>query len=776
MSNSFHFKSFLNFLKRNKLYTAINIFGFAVSLMFVILLGLYIQQERSVDAFHENKDRIYRLEHREGANYAPVVADVIRNRYPEIESTTRVFSFTFNVDIEVPRKEHFVEEGLLVDSTFLTMFSFPFVEGEPRTAMATKMDVVLTQSFAHKIFGSEPALGKPIRIQEKNYTVGGVVADFKNTHFRNPTILMPFVNLGDFWMPEILTSYANNSFSIYLLTRPNADLGAKLGELEEYFKGELNYWLFSADYTSDVSLAPLQAIYFTKHEHNRYAQKNDATFLVVLAVTALIILVFAVINYINLSVAQTGFRAQEAAIRRLLGGTKKQLFSGFIIESILLCTVSLLLAIGLAFLFKPFFNQMMNTQLSLVEGFTWENVGVLLGGILALGTLAGIVPALAIIGFKPIDVVKGTFRRKTKMLYSKVLIAFQYCITIALIGCTVTIIWQVKYMQTAEMGFDVDYIVGMDNIVSPEQKAGFRDQLLAIPGVEKVGYSMGYPPVMGNNNSFTDKDGVNHSFTVYQGDSVWMSIMNFEILSQTGLKDAAGVWINETGYRRLGLADDAIQYNNTEHLDLKILGKIKDFHIGDFSQEIGESMIRPLPEGNWPWNILIQVSPADPFGTLERIREVYNEKAGGNIFAGRFLDDRITEMYEKQTRMSQILGSLSILAVIISALGMLAMSTYFMRQRSQEVAVRKVFGAMNGQVLSMLMLSFLKLVVIAFVIAVPVIWYLMKDWLNGYPYRIDLGWQIFILAGLIAFIIASVTVLWQSLKAAHTNPIVSIRD
>lgn len=773
MKNFFDFKSFLNFLRRNKLFTAINIVGFAISIMFIILLGLYIRREFAVDSFHPLKDRTFRLVHQSGTSVAAFAGPDLESRYPEIEKTVRLYGT--RIEVGNFEGEMFNEDILLADSSFFSVFAFPFVEGNPQGVMPTPQDVVLTESFARKLFGAEPALGKTIKLEDGTlYNVNGVVRDFGNSHLKNPAVVMPLKNL-DALAPGTLTYPGYGIFTLYIVTKPGADLAGKMVEMGEYFKSDQRYMQFHLGFSSDPQLEPMEKIYFSDRYAQNFMRSNDRTFISVLAVTALLILIFAVINYINLSVAQTGFRAKEAAIRRLLGGTRWQLFRGFIVESEILCFVSLLVGLALAALVQPWFIQVMGTDPLLGEGLTWANAGLVFGGVLLLGVFAGCIPAFTITSFQPIEVVRGTFRRRTKMVYSKVLIAFQYCITIVLVGCTITILRQVDYMSQTDMGFEKDYIIRCTNAVSLEQQAGFRDQLMAIPGVMQVAFASSSPDGGGNYKSFTDDEGNNRTIVEFKGDSSYMDMMGFRVLSRTGVPDADAVWMNETAWKKLGLPENATEYRS-KTWNFRIRGRIEDFHFEDFSKPITEAIITPLPPDVRGAVVLVKVSGGDPFGTMERIGKVYNEQAGGNLFDGKFLEQRIALRYENQTRLSSILGSLSLLAIIISALGMLAMSTYFIRQKSQEVAVRKVFGATNREMLGLLMLNFLRLVLIAFVIAAPVIWYLMRDWLAGYAYRIPLSWTIFFLAGVTVSLVAVLTVLWQLLKAIHADPVVSLKN
>ena len=784
MNDFCQLKSFGNFLKRNKLFTAINVFGFAVSLMFVVLIGLYIQTEISVNASQQNKERIFRFTGSGATTVAPPTGPVLANRYPEIESYTGVFYQSgWNVQVKSDNSsgERWLATSMLTDSSFFRVFSFPFVQGDASQALRTKKDVVLTESYARKLFGNEPALGKVIDVNGiDGMIVSGVVRDFRDTHFTNPDVIMWLENLSDMWGMNLMGHWGWCAVELYLMSAPQADLLAKTDELNDYLHSSEAFWLFYNDSTNRASLEPLEEVYFSPKTRSETIRSNDSRFLMVLAATALLVLIFAVINYINLSVAQSGFRAQEASIRRLLGGSKGSLFAGFVLESLIICFVSFFLGVLLARLAQSWFGGMLGCEISVAEGMTGGGMLFALGGVVLIGIISGLVPAYTLTRFKPIDVVRGTFRRKTKMVYSKVLIAFQYCITIALIGCTVTVIWQTRFMMKTDLGYDHDYLMTCGNVAeNATERAAIRSQLMAIPGVEQVAFSCGTPADGGNNNTTQDKEGNRHSFQVFMGDSAYMEMMGFEILRRTGVEDERAVWINETAWKQLGLADDA-----TECLDpagdgnakVKLRGMVRDFHTSDLSRPIGEAMIRPLEPDTYAWNILIRVSPADPFATLNRIRDWYNHQVGGQLFTGSFLDQQIQSMYVAQERTAGILSNLSLIAILISALGMLAMSTYFMRQRAQEIAVRKVFGATDREVLTRLVMSFLRLVLVAFVVAVPVIWYLMNNWLSGYAYRIPLSWTIFALAGATAFVIAFAAVLWQSMKATRANPILAIKD
>ena len=770
MGNSFHLKSFWNFLQRNKLFTAINVFGFAVSLMFVVLLGLYIQDELSVNESQPNKERVYRLRTEVNA-YWPAPINQFFGQYPDVESVVRMVDRNWTV--QEGDKEGKMGLVFLADSSFVTMFDLPWVEGSADRAMLTRDDAIISEECARMWFGGESALGKTLKVNGRERIVSGVFRDLKGTHFKTPEVILPFTNVVENWGNDILTNYKHCSFYVYLMTQRGAELTQpKLDQMRDILK--TFFWIYKDERAKELVAEPLTEAYYTEVLTNEM-RGNNKSFLLVLGATALVILLFAVINYINLSVAQSGFRAKEAAMRRLLGGSKGSLFAGFVLESTVICFVSLCLGILLAGLVEPWFRRVMWTDISVASSFTAANIALALAGVVLIGVISGLVPAYVLTRFKPIDVVRGTFKRKTKMVYSKVLIAFQYCITIVMLGATITIGRQIDFMCNSDLGFEHDNLLAMSYVPGRNgNQAGLRNVLGAIPGVEAVGFMQGTPVTGSNNSSFTWKD-KNVSMQILGMDSVALRLMDLQVLRRTGMANGDGVWLNSVAWNELELTEEAPVFRIHEN-EVKVAGVFGDFHITKMDQPIGPVMVQIINDSWWPWDMVVKVSGDDQFGVADKVRKVYMDYNGGWPVEATFMNEAIQRQYGAQRRMAEIITSLSLLAILISALGMLAMSTYFMRQRAQEVAVRKVFGATDREVLTRLVMSFLRLVVIAFVVAVPVIWYLMSDWLGGYAYRIPLSWTIFALAGGAAFVIAFGTVLWQSLKATRANPILAIKD
>lgn len=779
MKQFFSLTSYLNFLSRNKLFTVINIFGFSVSLVFVVLFGLYIQQQMLVDSWHTKGDRIYRLVSDRVATLSAPIAQDLTARYPEIESVIRVGS---GGGLAVTNKADdisLIASATIIDSNFFAVFDFKFVAGDPLTALNVPTNVLISRSFSSKIFPGGDAMGKNLELSGKTFIVSGIFEDFENTCIGPCDLLYSFQALPIItgWKYILTHSIGSCNYTFFVLERENADLSAKLTDMADHFKSY--FWIFKDGLAKEMQMIQLRDVYFTDSIYSPGLRVNNINFLYSLATMALLILLFAMINYINLSVAQSGFRAKEAATRRLLGGTKLQLFSNFIIESVLLCLLSIVIACFVASLLEPVFSNMMDCKISVRSSFTLQNIGIALGGVVILGFISGLFPAFVLSKFQPIEVVRGSFKRKTKMVYSKVLISFQYMITIVLIGCTIMITNQTRYMKHVDMGFERDNILQMDNTMG-SKIWGLKSVLMGISGVKNVSFTQG-TMIDGGNNNTMNRDGENHSFQTFVGDSAFMDMMNMEVIRLTGSAADSGCYLNETAWRKLGLKDDATEFKYYD-TPVAIKGVLKDFHFRNMATEIGEAIIFPMVEGkpgmngDSPWSVVVQLTGDDQIETYEKIKSAYMDYNGGVPCESFFWNDAVNEWYAAQERMSDIVSILSLIAIVISSLGMLAMSMYFIRQRTKEIALRKVFGSTDIEVLKRLMRSFLILVVVAFVVAVPIIWYLMDLWLSDFVYRINITLDVFIVSGLVALVISSLTVLWQSVQAMRMNPAHNLKD
>lgn len=766
MKNIFNLNSYILFLSRNKLYTAVTLFGFAIALMFVILMAVYANGEFTKDSFHTKGDRIYMLASNESfAVAAPPIGQDLLGRYPEIESYTRIFND--NGIVEATNQSKYATEFMVVDSTFFTIFDFPLVEGKADEVLNIPSNILLSEEFARKLFGDQNAMGQQVKLDGYSYTVSGIFRQFEESMFTKHDAILPvshFKLQERMWMLE---RYNACNYSLILLARPGVDLRAREGDITEFFR--TFFWVYKNDPKLEVRMIPLSEMYFDDHII-RGAVHGDRRFLLILISAAMMILLFAVINYINLSVAQSGFRAKEMATRRLMGSPVWELFGKFIFESIVMCAVAFVLGFCLAMAAEPVFNDILQAQISIFDNFTLTTLLIATGFVVLIGLISGIAPAYTITKFKPVEVVKGTFKYRTKKVYSKVLIAFQYCITIVLIGSALTIVEQTSFMRNIDPGYDLDDIYIVPHI--SDQQPSIREELLAVPGVDRVSFALWQPLGFCNNNTMM-VDGVQHSFSIFYGDSLYMDFMNFEILSRTGNISDTAYWINETGFRALGLkeGDDHFRPDGSSS-DCALAGVIKDFHF----RSMGSGPVTPAmiycDMVDTHYTAMVKVSSE---AAISGIKEVHKKYTEGAPFEGQFASDIWAELSQTEQRQARLIGYLSIIAIVISSLGMLAMANYFIQQRSLEIAVRKIFGSTRTQALRMLIVGFLQLVLMAFIVAVPLIWYFMDSWLMDFAYRISIGWLVFVIAGLVALTVAFVTVFWQSYRAVSRNPVMTLK-
>ena len=771
MKTIFDFRAFLNFLGRNKLYTAINIFGFSISLMFVILLVTYTRQEYAVDQFHSNKERIFRLCDETDACFAPLIGRDLKARYPEIETYVRLFETD---EVATAGERHLKAKILLSDPDFFRMFSFRVAEGDTAQVLRSKNGALLSESFARNLFPEGDYLDKTVTIKGESVPVTGILRPFGNSQFVTPDVMLSFEEWAPLvygWDGVLKRGYASASFPLYLMLKPHADLSAKMPDMLSHLK--TYYWPYKDDHARELTIIPLTEVYLSNPLYaSEQIRIGSKTLINTFFSVAMLILLFAVINYINLSTAQSESRAREMAVRRLLGCSRKALFTRLIVESVLLCILSLLIALLLAGIAEPIFNRILQTHISVSNLFSASNLGIGVVAIILLGLLTGVIPASVITRARPIDVVRGSFRHKTKMVYNKILIGFQYLITIVLLGCTLTMSRQIDMMLHADLGFDTAnklYLSIPD--LNPGQSAGLKNQLLQIAGVENVALVRGVPMLGSNNTSDTWHDQP-ISIQRFEGDSSYLKIMGFRILRDNRTDDRKAIWLNETAMQAMELPDSA---SYCEYFKCPIAGIVQDFRYRDLTHPAEPCIIEHMQDNYWPWACIIQLTNLDSPVTLRTIERVYREYTGGMPCEYKTYDEVMHQQYAAQQRMSDILFGFTLVAILISALGILAMATYFIRQRSMEIAVRKVFGSTNREVLQRLVLHFVRYVLAAFVIAVPVIWYLMHDWLSQYVLRIPLSWTIFALAGLTALAIAVATVFGQSWRAANSNPVDAIK-
>lgn len=766
-------KSFWNFIKKNKLYGAINLVGLTVSMAFVLLLAVYVQRQLSTDTFQENADRIYVIANEDNVTMGYWLDKHLKNNFPEIEKGCCVANIAsaaaFNIN-----GERVYGSTMAADSTFFEMFSYDLVEGNKADWRVSQDRCMVSREFANAHFGDKDPLGQIISFNYEGsfqLTVCGVYEDFGNSILKAPDVLIR----GDI-MPKINSShdeYMSNAGGgiCFVMAYPGADLQARHSDILDWC--EENFWVYKSQYDK-VRIIPLRDMYFL-NEGIRYGsdtiQFGNRSFVNLLLAMCILLLAFAVLNYINMTTALTGFRAKEMATRRLVGADKRSIFFKVISESTLICGISMLLAILLAEALAPTASRILEYQVSVFKAVTPVNILLVLGFILVLGILAGIVPALLIQKAQPIEIVRGTLRLKTKTVYSKVIIVVQNVVAVVMLVSALTIGLQIRHMVSADLGYNTKDILVVDNAFGQTgQIRPLLDKWREEPCVEEVGQGDGIP--LGGTNNWTMEmpDGHWVSFQQIKGDDKYFDILGLKVKQDNHQPNKW--WLNEYAFKQIGIEETATEFQTAQNGTRSIGGIYYDFKIRPLEQDQSAAMIYNRgenPDDDYPWILLVKTT-GDQAAAKKQVEAACKEVFPDRLFEAQYIEEMIEDGFADESRVLNIVLIFTLLSILVSALGLFAMSSYYMQQEIRSVSVKKVFGADYSGVLKELVLSFMKMVGIAFVIGVPIAWFIMSRWLSGYGHRINLYWWIFVVAGLIVALIAIASVLYQSIKTARTNP------
>ena len=795
--------SFFRFLGKNKLYTAINLFGLAVSLSFVILIADYAIRQLSTDKGNLNADRIYLLGSDNGLSSDYPMARRIATEYPEIEKICCLVSNESKVmeesQVDAGNPVAFSIPYMAVDSTFLDIFSVPFVAGDAATALDLKENVVITEALAEKLFGHESPLGKRICFSngESDYqaqsfmdpvqpvflTVTGVIKSLDKTVLPNKTeAIVRIENTASLYGINYdkegwMISRGGTCLKTFILAHQNAQLQDKVPQMLALFKEHL--FQYENEERKDVVLIPLRDVMLSPlNSGSEGLEKGNRNLASIMITIAIAILVFAVFNYINLTVAQTGFRAKEMASRKLLGASQTQVSFRLMGESVLLTLVAFGIGFFLAVLAQPVAMELLNGKVALLDDLSVGRILVYVVAVVLLGSLSGIIPTTMMSRFKPIDVVKGSFQFKSKMIFSRVFIVFQNIITVTMVASALVIFMQLNHLRNAPLGFNThDIISVLPRFKSVEQALTTRNELLQLACVEEVALSSGNPLSMMALRT-VEKEGKEHWVSLFTGDDAFFSVLGFQ-LAYDNHPAGKAVYLNETCFQLLGLTQENSEFTVWEDYGSYTLGGVfEDFKIynlmhassgGDIVPTIMTNVGTYTAEDPIPANILVKVTgnTKDAYKkVMETIEGVLDESPHGT-----YLDEAIERKYLEEKNLSTLVILFTFIAIVISSLGLLAMSTYFIQQRRKEVGVRKIMGSTRQEVLSLLVWHFLKLIVYASVLAVPLAYFIMHNWIQTYPDRIALSPLYFVIAVGFAIIMASLTILWQSIRVANTNPV-----
>ena len=769
-------KSFWNFLKKNKLYGFVNLVGLTVSMAFVLLLAVYVQRQLSTDSFQKNADRIYLIASEGHLNTGYWLDKHLKNNFPEIEKGCCVSNASDACEFKIDGATVY-GSATCADSNFFEMFSFELLAGNKADWRVSGDQCMISQKFANAYFADKEPLGRTIILAypggEISLTVCGVYIDFGNSIIKTPDVLLR----GDL-MPKFNPAHderMNNAAAglCFVMTYPGADLQARQNDMLEWMKQ--NWWVYQIGAFNKVRMIPLRDVYFLKDGNGDWSgtlQLGNRNLVNLLLAMCLLLLAFAVLNYVNMSTALMGFRAKEMATRRLVGAGKSGIFLKIIAESTIVCCISMLLAVVLAELFAPAASRLLNYQVSVFAAVSPVNILLVLAFIAVLGFVAGLVPALLIQKAQPIEIVRGTLRRKTKTVYSRIIIVIQNVVAVVMLVSALTMWLQIRHMIKADLGYNTKDILVVDNgYGTSAELRPVIDKLNAVSCVDMVGQGNGIPLEHTNNVTVTIDNGDFVSFQQIDGDDNYFKILGLKMKQDNHSANKEAVWLNEFAFKELGVDETAVDFTFYDQ-KAQIAGIYYDFKIRPLEAAQSSALISnwgESPDDNYPWMLIIKTT-SDHATARQQVEAAFKSVFPDKIFDAQYIEERIEEGFRDEQRVLNIVFIFTLLSILVSALGLFAMSSYYMQQEIRSVSVKKVFGAEYSGVLRELVLSFMKMVGVAFVLGIPVGWYVMNRWLSGFGHRIDLYWWIFALAGLTVLLIAAVSVLYQSVKTASTNP------
>ena len=791
-----YMKIFLRSLLKNKSFSIINIAGLSVGITCCILISMYVRYELNYDKLHEKGGRITRaiMEYSIGGsvnkgNYTSTkVGPSFKKNFPEIEEFVRLHSTR---KIVRNGESVFVEKRFLyTDSTFFKLFSFKFLEGQITTALSGPDKVILTKSAARKYFGDASPVGKTLKISSAgtDYMVTGIVEDCPDNSQIKFDFLASFSSLG----VTQEETYWNANYTTYLLLKDVTSISSLQKKIPGFMKTEMKDALTGGDYLT-YELEPFKRIHLYS-EFPGFEINGSISYVYIISLVGLLILTIACFTFVNLSTAKSVERAREIGIRKVAGAGKAQIFWQFIGESAFIIFISALLSLLACYLTLPYFNELISRNLKASELFSWPVLSYCLLIVLVISFLAGAYPSFVLSRFQPVKVLKGAFKNTGSGLWlRKSLFVFQFVVSVFLIICTLVIQKQLHFIQNKKLGYDREHVVILpyDSKVH-EKYSALKIALKQNAGIIAVGKGDFEPcNIMGGYSM--QKPGMlpDKSYGVFAG------AIDEDYLKACGIKLIAGIGINEHDVAQVAKDDTAKKYfqfilNRSAAKQMgwsaeeavgkkmfldesrpgEVKGVVEDFHFSSLHNPIKPLVLFP---GNYGNEIMVKLSGSGLDKSISDMEKVWRTVITHRPFEYNFLDENYSAMYKSEITLGKALNTFAALAIVLACLGLFGLSSFTIKQRFKEIGIRKVLGSSVANIVQLLSRDFLKLVAVSFVIASPIAWYGMNLWLQDYVYRISIGFWVFVLAGLLAFLIAFLTVSLQAVKAALANPVKSLR-
>ena len=802
-----YIKTAIRSLRKNKGFTAINVLGLALGLASCLLIIFYVFDELNYDKYNTKADRIYRINEdiSFGGNSnsyavtpAPMAA-ALKNDFPEVEQVVR---FRSRGELQVKKGNQDIQENAVVyaDPAIFKVFTLPMIDGDPATALNDTHSIVITEKTAQKYFNRTNVVGQVLTINDTAlYKITGVIKNIpKQSHFDFDF----FISMASTWQGKD-DSWFSSNFNTYVLLRPGTDFNKFQAKIPAFFQRQAGPQMQSILHLTfakfeqggnyfRINFTPLTKIHLYSSREAELGMNGNIEFIYMFSAIALFILLIACVNFMNLSTARSANRAREVGVRKVLGSPRKYLIAQFLTESIIVTLIGAIIAFFAAWALLPLFNQMSGKDLTItVQTIVWI-VPLMIGLVLIIGALAGSYPALFLSGFKPIEVLKGKLASGFKGgMLRNFLVVFQFSISIFLIIGTLVIYNQLKYIQNKDLGYNRNQVFTVWNVnVLGNNAKAFKQEVKQLTGVQNATITGALPNTgYWNSSAFfkgpvaDQKSSVLSQAWVVDEDyitTLGMKMQSGRNFSKDMLTDSTAVIINESAEKKLGFKNPINQLvyypQDNKAMVLKayhIIGVMKDFNFQSLRSNVSPLI---LFMGDDEGGISIRANAANIPALLNQIKSKWTAFSPNQQFTYTFMDQDFDAIYRTEQRTGTIFVSFTSLAIIIACLGLFGLAAYAAEQRTKEIGIRKVLGANMSTIVQMLSKDFIKLVVIAIIIASPLAWWAMNKWLQDFAYRIHIQWWVLAIAGSGAILIAFITISFQSIKAALTNPVKSLRS
>jgi len=790
-----YLKTALRNIEKHKVHTVINVLGLTVGLAFFILIGLYVRCELGYDGFHENKDRIYRVEqvlaHESGtettAGCPTPLSGVLQAEIPEVESVTRVINFGTDTYVLADGRKFEGARTFVVDPEFLRIFSFGLVKGDEKSALAEPYSVVITETQARKMFRDEDPVGQVVRLDRRDVKVTGVIRDVPaGSHLQFDTLLSVATVTAENG-PQTFTRWGDNWVPVYALLRPGSSFVAvneKIRPLLKKYQGE--------ESRNELYLRPLGKIHLYANVSHEIGVTGSIKNITIFGAVSILVLALACINFMNLATARGMDRAREVALRKTVGAPRSSLVKQFFGESTLTVIFAMLLALAVVRALLPKFNPVVNRQLTLnlVQdlGFT----AVLASLLVVVSLASGLYPAVVLSSFSPIGILRGSKSPGAgPRSFRKALVVFQFAISIALIIGAVVILQQNSFLLNKDLGYSSDQTLYLWPGGPASTVRAFRQELLRNPNIFSVGFSdylphsstnwcyvswegAGPQEYMKMNVNYVDEDFLRtYGMTIVEG-------RDFSEGMRNGTENV--VILNETAARKIGWQEPVgrrlrynIDYRSRTVGGATVVGVVQDFHFLSLHHTVGPIMLRLLPRDEGGSICSVKVASDNIAGSIASIEKAFRSFFPDGTFSYHFLDQDFQQMYLEERKAGRVVTALALMAILIACLGLFGLSSYMTKQRVREIGIRKVMGASSKKISWLLSWQFVRLVVLANVLAWPAAYFAVEGWLRNFPYRVKPQGLVFIVSGCLAVAIAVATVGIQAFRAARANPANSLR-